>query len=111
MTQSDGALDEGARHFDAGEWFEAHEVWEGLWRATPRGPEREQLQALIQLAVSLEHHRRGNPRGAEGQYTKAVAHLAAAGAPTLPLDGFALAPLVRRCLDGLAPPPRVPRRG
>ena len=26
------ALAEGSRHFDAGRYFEAHEVWEDAWR-------------------------------------------------------------------------------
>ena len=67
---------EGLRHFQEEHWFEAHEVLEAVWRATPRGPDRELLQGLIQLAVSLEHWRRGNPRGARGQWTKAQGHLA-----------------------------------
>lgn len=67
---------EGLRLFREERWFEAHEVLEVVWRETPRGPERELLQGLIQLAVSLEHWRRGNPRGARGQWTKAQGHLA-----------------------------------
>lgn len=67
---------EGLALFRAERWFEAHEVLEAVWRETPRGPERELLQGLIQLAVSLEHWRRDNPRGARGQWTKAQGHLA-----------------------------------
>lgn len=65
----------GIRHFNDGEWFEAHEVWELLWRPMPPGDERIFVQGLIQLAVSLEHHRRANPRGSLGQRTKAEAKL------------------------------------
>lgn len=42
------------------------------WRACPPGDDKRFLQALIQLAVSLEHWRRGNPRGAQGQWGKAL---------------------------------------
>ena len=63
----------GIRLFQDGHWFECHEVLELLWRATPRGEVRDYLQGLIQLAVSLEHWRRGNPRGARGQWQKATA--------------------------------------
>lgn len=51
-------LREGARLFDAGEWWEAHEAWEVPWR-TATGPERDFLQALILLAAALHkrwHH-------------------------------------------------------
>ncbi|GAA5534508.1 DUF309 domain-containing protein [Deinococcus aluminii] len=48
----------GAALFDAGEWWEAHEAWEGPWsRAT--GDERHFVQALILLAAALHkrwHH-------------------------------------------------------
>ncbi len=79
MTHQDPWLDprfaEGAAHYDAGRYFEAHEAWEHLWRAQPPGEEKLQVQGLIQLAVSLEHHRRGNPRGRDGQWAKALAKL------------------------------------
>lgn len=49
--------------FNAGEYFEAHEVWEDLWHE--RGPaDRRFYQALIQAAVALYHHGRGNAPGA-----------------------------------------------
>ncbi len=51
-------LREGTRLFNAGEWWEAHEAWEGPWR-TATGPERDFLQALILLAAALHkrwHH-------------------------------------------------------
>jgi uncharacterized protein len=69
-------LQEGLTLFSEGHWFEAHEVLETAWRAQPKGVDREALQGLIQLAVSLEHNRRGNPRGAAGQWQKAQGHLA-----------------------------------
>lgn len=61
---------EGLRLFSAGDWFEAHEVLEALWREQPAGEGRLFLQGLIQLAVSLEHWRRGNARSARGQWEK-----------------------------------------
>ena len=67
---------EGIALFQAGHYFETHEVLELAWRATPPGDRKQFLQGLIQLAVSLEHWRRGNPRGAQGQWEKARAKLA-----------------------------------
>lgn len=54
---------EGLRLFNAGAYFEAHEVLEDLWRET-RGPDRGFYQGLIQLAVVLHHLSRGNAVGA-----------------------------------------------
>jgi hypothetical protein len=53
-------------------WFEAHETLEVPWRAAV-GERRAFLQGLIQAAVSLEHLRRGNPRGCRGLFRKARA--------------------------------------
>ena len=53
----------GAELFNRGEFFEAHEVWEELWR-TAHGAEKNLYQVLIQCAVALEHLRRGNSVGA-----------------------------------------------
>lgn len=66
----------GVACFQALDFFEAHEELELAWRATPPGDDKRFLQGLIQLAVSLEHWRRGNPRGARGQWEKARAKLA-----------------------------------
>ncbi len=50
--------------FDAGYYWEAHEVWEGLWHAHGRkGPIADVLKALIKLAASGVKVREGNPRG------------------------------------------------
>ena len=39
--------------FDHRYLWEAHEVWEAVWKDTPKGPEREHLQGLIQAAAYL----------------------------------------------------------
>ena len=49
--------------FNQGRFFDAHEVLEELWRPA-RGRRRRFLQALIQVAVALHHHARGNLIGA-----------------------------------------------
>ncbi len=77
---------EGLALIDARRWFEAHEALELAWRATPSGPERELLQGLIQLAVALEHWRRGNPRGTAGQWDKARHRLEALPPVVLGVD-------------------------
>ena len=49
--------------FNHGEFFEAHEVLEDVWRAAPPG-EKKFLQGLIQVAVSFHHRSTGNLIGA-----------------------------------------------
>ena len=53
----------GVELFNAGEFFEAHEVWEDLWMECSSA-ERRFFQALIQAAVALHHFGRGNSTGA-----------------------------------------------
>jgi predicted metal-dependent hydrolase len=92
MIEADARYAEGIALFREGRWFEAHEALEELWRATPHGEERVYLQGLIQLAVCLEHWRRGNPRGARGQLEKARSRLD--GLPDV-YEGLALGALLR----------------
>lgn len=98
MRPDRGALLAGRAHLARGEGFEAHEVWEDAWRPMPRGPEKLALQGLIQLAVALEHRRRGNPRGAAGQWAKAKDKLVE-GLPWPLLDLERLLAAVAPCLD------------
>jgi hypothetical protein len=43
----------GARLFDAGEFFEAHEAWEARWRVATDETERRFFQGLIQVAAAF----------------------------------------------------------
>ncbi len=70
----DELFQRGIEEFNRGEYFEAHETWEELWRET-RGPERRFYQGLIQAAAGLYHLSYGNRSGATSQLTKAVAKL------------------------------------
>jgi hypothetical protein len=47
------ALAAGARLFDAGAFWDAHEAWEERWRTEPGDAERLLLQGLIQVAASF----------------------------------------------------------
>ena len=72
----DPLLARGIEHFNRGEFFEAHEVWEEAW--TPeRDPRRLFLQSLIHVAVGSYHATRGNPAGACRQLRKALRKMAA----------------------------------
>ena len=67
-------LVEGVRLFNAGRWFEAHEVLEDAWRAEP-GDVRRLYQGLLQVGVGLHHASRGNLRGALNLLDRGMAHL------------------------------------
>ncbi|HEY2839707.1 MAG TPA: DUF309 domain-containing protein [Pirellulales bacterium] len=58
---------EGIEHFNACDFFEAHESWEELWTEY-QGPLRKFYQGLIQAAVALHHFGNGNIRGAKKLY-------------------------------------------
>lgn len=64
----------GCDHFDAGEYFEAHEVWEDLWNEVT-GEEHSFLQGLIQVAVALHHAGNGNFKGTHKLFSTAFGHL------------------------------------
>jgi predicted metal-dependent hydrolase len=68
MSQSLPEYDErylaGIVHFNRGDYFEAHEVWEDLWRECASA-DRRFYQSLIQAAVALHHMRNGNHTGAD----------------------------------------------
>ena len=57
-----GALAEGLRLYDAGEFFAAHEAWESVWLRAPE-PEKMFLQGLIQVTAAFHHLQRNNPLG------------------------------------------------
>jgi len=57
----------GIAFFNACEFFEAHEVWEELWK-NYTGPLRLFYKGLIQAAVALRHFGNGNIRGARKVY-------------------------------------------
>lgn len=67
-TPCQQSLPDGVRRgielFNAGEYYEAHEVIEHEWHAE-RGPIRVLYQGILQIGVGLHHTRSGNHRGAE----------------------------------------------
>ena len=53
----------GIGQFNAGEWFDCHEILEELWAGEP-GEARHLYRGILQVAVALHHWREGNFRGA-----------------------------------------------
>src|SRR5947209_4391015 len=64
----------GTRLFNLGEVYEAHEVWEDVWRESA-GLEKKFLQGLIQAAVALHHHSTGNVVGAGSLMARGLRNL------------------------------------
>ena len=69
-----GDLAEGLRHYDAGEFFAAHEFWEIVWLAALE-PDKTFLQGLIQVTAAFHHVRRNNYIGAERLLSAALRKL------------------------------------
>jgi hypothetical protein len=64
----------GIAFFNACEFFEAHEVWEELWK-NYSGELRLFYKGLIQAAVALHHFGNGNIRGARKVYLSSRGYL------------------------------------
>lgn len=65
----------GVELFNTRNFYDAHEVWEDVWRET-NGPEKKFLQGLIQVAVAFHHHSTGNVVGACSLLARARKNLA-----------------------------------
>jgi hypothetical protein len=68
------ALALGARLWDEGRYFEAHECLEHVWHAAPED-DRDLWQGVIQVAVAGVHLQRGNPTGAAALLERAASRL------------------------------------
>src|SRR5262245_48264546 len=75
----------GVQLFNAGDFFEAHEVWEDLWSYS-HGEERKFYQGLIQAAVGLCHFHNGNLGGAVKLYRSSRDYMRDCGERFLGLD-------------------------
>ena len=65
----------GIEHFNRHEFFEAHDIWEDLWREMKGDDSRKFFQGLINAAVALHHLRNGNVSGAGRQWAYCCEHL------------------------------------
>ena len=119
------ALAAGLEAYDAGDFFEAHELLEPAWMGTDVPAERALLQGVIKVAAAYVHGVRGNPAGIVTNLTGARARLVdaedervAAQLPEPWLDVPALIAAIDARLADLAThpegptlgPPELPRR-
>ena len=93
------ALDQAAALFDAGLYFEAHEVLEPYWMRA-QDEEREILQGLIQVAAGLHHLKNGNLNGARSLLAQGLLKLLGRTLDGRPLGGFTSG--IHRILDAVA---------
>jgi predicted metal-dependent hydrolase len=63
-SEKEEKFERGLRHFNARDFFEAHEVWEEIWLVEGE-PEKTFLQGIIQIAAAFHHYQCGNTDGAE----------------------------------------------
>lgn len=66
---------EGIAHFNATEFWHAHESWETLWLAA-ESDVKQFLQGLIQVAAAYHHVKRGTLRGAPRLFEAGMRKLA-----------------------------------
>jgi hypothetical protein len=79
------ALRLGVEQFNSGHYFECHDTLEELWSGT-RGPARDLLQGLIQVAVGYYHLSNGNVGGARSLFERALTRLEGRGPSYLDVD-------------------------
>jgi hypothetical protein len=101
---------EGVRLFNAGHYYDAHEVLEELWRTCAKeSPERLFYQALIQIAAACLHRERGRWRPALLQYGRAMDKLARiTSAHFLGMDLAGLKAVLRATFEPLRDDPALP---
>jgi predicted metal-dependent hydrolase len=74
FDSSSAAYQRGVELLNHGEFFEAHEVLEDVWRDAPE-PDRKFLQGLIQVAVAFHHRSCGNLVGFRSVLARACRNL------------------------------------
>ena len=110
-TELSHALAAAARLFDAGLFFEVHELLEPHWLVAHDVP-REALQGVIQIAVAWQHLANGNVAGARSLLADGAARLHGRQLAGIDFDDFAQSALAAvTALPAATPPafPRVPR--
>jgi hypothetical protein len=89
---------QGVEHFNRGEYFESHEVWEELWLGET-GEDRQFCKGLIQAAVALYHLENGNAVGSRKLVESSAAYLQSYRPQHRGLDVDEFLRCVRRCFE------------
>jgi predicted metal-dependent hydrolase len=110
LDWSSGALAEGLRCYRTGEFFLAHEHWEGVWLKCEE-PEKTFLQALIKITAAIHHLQKKNPKGAASLLRAALRRLEPFPSPYAEIEVETVRESVRewlRALDRGEPSPELP---
>jgi hypothetical protein len=107
-TDIGAALVAAARLFDAGLFFEVHELLEPHWMAAHDSP-REALQGVIQITVGWQHLANGNVAGARSLLAEGARRLHGRRLGGVDFDAFARAALDAAASVPDAAPPTFPR--
>lgn len=75
----------GAALFNAALFFECHEWFERVWKATA-GPERDLYHGIVQAAAAFYHYEKANRHGSRTLMRKGRARLQAVPSPILGID-------------------------
>ena len=87
MIDIDPRFLKGLYLFNEGEYFECHEVIEGLWLETPsQDPNRDLYKGVIQAAAAIYQFDRGILSGARGLHKTSVEYLKKYGKKALGLN-------------------------
>lgn len=89
----------GAACYQRGEFFEAHEHWEDLWK-TLSGDKRLLVQGLIQVAAAWVKRHDHAPVGARKLLSSALQRLDSLPSPLWGADVARFRAAVERCRDG-----------
>jgi hypothetical protein len=96
--QAPAGLVEGVRLFNAGAYYECHEVLEAIWR-DERDPIRYLYQGILQIGVGLHHLRNGNFRGARLLLDDGIDKTRRFSPRCMGIDTAALCDRAQSCLD------------
>jgi len=96
------SFEAGINFFNGGRYFEAHEIFEDMWRSAG-GPLRLFYQGLVQAAVGLHHLHKGNLNGAAAQLEKSLSKLEQYPERFCRIDNGKLTADLRRVLEALTP--------
>lgn len=90
----------GIEHFNAREFYDAHEVWEDLWHEQ-HGDAHDFVQGLIQFATALHHFEASNLKGAKILFEAGVQLLKPYGDVFWDLPVSELINAMTQCMSGL----------
>jgi uncharacterized protein len=103
---TDSRLTAGIDAFNSGEFFAAHEIWEGLWLETV-GPEKLLLQGLVQIAAGYVKVESGVRGGAIKLLARGLERIRQFGPVAIGLELAAFAEAVGADLDRLREVPET----